>query len=113
MQNHGTGVSRRLINAQQDFAPHHHACYLCLAGLSSNQFTRVLATAQYRNSIREFEHFTQLVRDEDDGLALRYKAAQDSEELCCLLRRQNARRFIHDEDVSAAIQYFEDFNSLL
>src|SRR6266568_2984523 len=113
MQYHRAGVSGRLIDAQQYLTPHHQACNLSLASLFGNQFTRVLATAQYRDPVREFEHFTQLMCDEDDGLALRDKATQDAKEFKRLLWRQYAGRFIHDENVSAAIQNFEDFDSLL
>src|SRR6266567_4788107 len=113
MQYHGAGMRGRLIDTQQYLTPHHHTGYLCLAGLPGNQFTRVLATAQYRNPVGEFEHFTQFMCDEDDGLALRDKATQDAEEFCCLLWSQYAGGFIHDEDISAAIQNFEDFDSLL
>src|SRR5215470_9885515 len=101
MQNHRAGVSGSLIHAQQHLASHHHTCYLCLVSFFCNQFTSILAPAQYRNSIGEFEHFTQLMCDEDDGLALRDKATQDAKELKRLLWRQYAGRFIHDEDVGA------------
>src|SRR5216683_7329891 len=113
MQYHGAGVSGRFIDAQQHLASYHQACNLSLVRLACNQLTRVLAPAQYRNSIGKFEHFTQLMRDEDDGLALRDKATQDAKEFKRLLWRQYAGRFIQDEDVSAAIQDFEDFDSLL
>src|SRR6266705_3411274 len=113
MQYHRAGVSGRLIDAQQYLAPHHQACNLSLASLFGNQFTRVLATAQYRDPVREFEHFTQFMCDEDDGLALRNKATQDAKEFCCLLWCQHAGRLIHNQDSSAAIQNFEDLDSLL
>src|SRR6266699_2732380 len=113
MQYHRAGVSGRFIDAQQHLSSYHQACNLSLASLFGNQFTRVLTTAQHRDPVGKFEHFTQLMCDENDGLALHDKAMQDAKEFCCLLWSQYAGGFIHDEDVSAALENFEDFDWLM
>src|SRR5258708_10296486 len=112
-QHNGTRVGRRLVDAQQDLASHHQACDLGLAGLAGNQLAGVLATPQNGDAISEFKHLAQLVGDEDDGLPLLHKATQNTEELKCFLRGQDASRLVHNQDVSSAVEDFKYLDPLL
>src|SRR5260370_430556 len=56
--------------------------------------------------LNEFKHLVQLVGDEDDSLPLLHQATQNTEELKCFLRGQDAGRLVHNQDVSSAVEDF-------
>src|SRR5438270_2902062 len=103
----------RLVDAQQHLASDHHTRYLRLIRLTGDQFARVFAAPQHGYRIGEFQHLAQLMADENDGLALRDQAAQDSEEFKGFLWRQYARWLVHNQDISAAIEHFQNLDALL
>ena len=55
----------------------------------------------------------QLVGDDDDRLAVGLHVADDAEQLLGLLRGQNCRRLVEDQDVRAAVQHLDDLQRLL
>ena len=55
----------------------------------------------------------QLVRDDDDRLAVGLHVAHDGKELVRFLRGENGGRLIEDENVRAAVENFYDLNGLL
>jgi hypothetical protein len=56
---------------------------------------------------------SQLVGDQDHGLALALERAKDPEQALGLLRRQDRRRFVEDQDLGAAMQRLQDLDALL
>src|SRR5258708_37654223 len=112
-QHNGTRMGRHLVDAQQNLASHHQACDLGLVGLGGNQLTSVLATSQHSDCIGEFKHFAQLVRDEDDGLTFLHQATQNTEELNCFLRGQDASRLVHNQDVSRPVEDCKHLDTFL
>ena len=55
----------------------------------------------------------QLVRDDDDRLAVVAHPAQDAEQLLGLLRGEHGGRLVEDEDVRAAVEHLDDLHRLL
>src|SRR5579859_3266421 len=102
-----------LIDTQQYLAPHHQARDFGLVSLAGNQFTGVFASSQDSDSIGEFQHFAQFVRNEDNGLAALYQAPQHAKELKRLLWRKHARRLVHNQDIGGAVEHFEYLDPLL
>ena len=51
--------------------------------------------------------------DEDDGFALRLELLQNTEQVIGFSRRQHTGRLVEHQNISAAIQRLEDFNTLL
>ena len=55
----------------------------------------------------------QLVGDDDDRLAVRLHVADDAEELFGLLRGQNRRRLVQNQNIRAAVKHLDDLKRLL
>ena len=53
------------------------------------------------------------MRDEKDGFAFRSEILHDLHQLVDLLRRENCRRLVEDQDFIVAVEHFENFGSLL
>ena len=53
-----------------------------------------------------------LVRDEDNRLAVASQAVDDFEQEIDLLRRQHGRRFIEDQDLGISVEHLQDLDSL-
>src|SRR5437016_5902736 len=113
MQHNRTWMRGSLIHAQQNFAPHHHASDFGLVGLASYQVARVLATPQHGDVIREFQHLTQFVGNKDNSFTFIYQATQDTKKLKGLLWCQNTRWLVHNQNVSSAVEHFENLDALL
>ena len=73
----------------------------------------LLAAAQDADPVGDLEHLVQLVRDEDDRHPLGLQVAEDLEQLERLLRRQDGRRLVEDEDVGLAVERLQDLDPLL
>ena len=104
---------RRLVDAQEDLAPHHQAREpLLRRALSGNRVDRP-PTSKDGDAICDLEHLVQLVADEDDRHALALEISQDGEELACLLRCEYGRWLVENQDVGPAVQRLQDLNALL
>ena len=71
------------------------------------------AAAQHGHAIGDGLHLVELVRDEDDGLALVGHRAQGSEERLGLLWREHRGRLVHDQNPGVAIERLQDLDPLL
>src|SRR5207244_492385 len=71
------------------------------------------AAAENGDAIRDLEDLVQLVADEDDRLSVRLEAADDGEQLLRLLRGEDSRGLVEDQDLGAAIERFENLDALL
>jgi len=69
--------------------------------------------AHHRHRVGEGEHLGQLVRDEEDRIAVVAEAAEDAEEGVDLLRWQRARRLVEDQHPRPSEQDTEDLDALL
>jgi hypothetical protein len=72
-----------------------------------------LAAAHDGHVVGDVEHLAQLVRDQDDGRALRLERAQHAEQLLGLLRREHGGRLVEDQDLRAVVERLEDLDPLL
>src|SRR5437879_7627670 len=93
--------------------PHHHPGQLALAGHGHGHGIDHAALAHHRDTVRHRHHFIELVRDKDDGLALFFHPPQDCEQLRGLLWRQDAGRFVENQDAGASQQCLQDLHALL
>ena len=91
----------------------HHIGQRLLVGILGENISDVLAFSQNRDAVRHVEHLVELVRDDDQRLAVSFHVAHDLEELVGLLRSQNRGRFVENQDVGAAIEHLDNLNRLL
>ena len=104
---------RRLLDPQEDVAPHHHPREPRFRRALARDGVDRLAPPQNRDPVGDLEHLVQLVRDEDHGQALADERAQDLEELARLLRGQDRRRLVEDQHVRRAVERLQDLDPLL
>ena len=104
---------RRLLDPEHDLAADHQLREPGLGRALARHGVDLLAAAQDADPVGDLEHLVELVRDEDDRLALGLEVAEDPEELERLLRRQYGRRLVEDEDVRVPVEGLEDLDALL
>ncbi len=104
---------RRPRRHRLQLAADHQARDLGRRGLFRDELARVAAGAQHRDAIGDGEDLAELVGDEDHDLALVAERPHDREELVDLLRRQDGRRLVEDEQLAAAVKDLQDLDALL
>jgi hypothetical protein len=72
-----------------------------------------LAASHHRHRVGDRHDLAQLVRDQDDRLALFLQLPEDAEQMVGLGRRQHAGRLVEDQDFGAAIERLQDLDPLL
>ena len=83
-----------------------------MEGAASTVVT-VLPAAQHGHAVGDGLHLVELVRDEDDGLALGGHRAERLEEPLGLLRREHGGRLVEDQNPGVAIERLQDLDALL
>ena len=106
-------LRRFLLHLQDDVAADHHGGQRLLRGALRLRMAGDAPVAQHRDVVADFEHFLQLVRDENDAHAALLQRAHDGEEALRLLRRQHGSRLVEDEDVGVTIKRLDDLDALL
>ena len=101
------------FNVQLDLLADHHLGQLGLVGVLCGDVADILALAQDGDTVTDGQDLMQLVGDDDDRLAVGLHVADDAEQLLGLLRGQNCRRLVEDQDVRAAVQHLDDLQRLL
>ena len=71
------------------------------------------AAAQHCHAVGDRLHLVELVRDEDDGLALVGHRAERLEELLGFLWCEHCGRLVHDQDARVPVERLQDFDALL
>ena len=102
-----------LLDPQQHLATHHQLREPLLGRTRDGKRLDELAAAQHSDAIGDLEHLVQLVADEDDRHALAREVPEDGEQLDGLLRCENCRRLVEDEDVRPPVERLQDFDALL
>ena len=102
-----------LLYLQLDGTAHHHVRELLLVRVAGVHRADTLALAQYRDAVRDLHYLVELVRDEQDALALFGKAAHRVHELLYLLRRQHCRWLVEDQYLIVPVQHLEYLDALL
>ena len=91
----------------------HHTGELFLCGIGDIDGADILALAQYRAAVRDGHDLVKLMGDKEDGFAFFCKTAHDFHQLVDLLRCQNSRRFVEDQDLVIAVEHLQDLGTLL
>ena len=100
------------MNSQDDLTPDHHLRDLLLGAVLGRHGPDDLAMLDHRDGVRDLHDLTQLVGDDNDGLALPLQFTEVVEELVHLLRREHGGGLVHDEDVHVAVEHLEDLDAL-
>ena len=108
------GVDRLgTLDIQLDLFADHHFRQRSLAGVCGFNRADVFALAQNRNAVGNFQHFVELMGDNDDGFPILAHIAHDVKELFGFLRSQNGGRLVENQNLRTAIEHFDDFKRLL
>ena len=107
------GFCFTFLDAQQHATPDHQLCELLDRRLRRLAGRHHRTLAHDRHRVGDRHDFAQLVRDENDRLALILELLEDTEEVVGLGRRQHAGRLVEDQDLGAAIERLEDLDALL
>ena len=113
IQNNFSGVRRCLVNHKLDCMTHHHGCQLILCDTLHRYRIDIFTAPDNGAHIRRSLDLFELVRDDDDGLAVFDQVLHDREQFIDLLLRQNCCGLIQNQDLRTAVESFEDFDSLL
>ena len=112
LKHRGTRARRRLLDAEQHLAPHHEASEAGLArsftGTVSISLPRRRTVMRSAISRTSFNLWVMKMIDMPSRLRL-----QDREELPCLLRSEDSRWLVENQDVGAAVERLQDLNPLL
>ena len=92
------------LDVQLDLLTDHHLGQLGLIGILCGNVTDILTLAQNGHTVADGQHLMQLVGNDDDRLAVRLHVADDAEELFGLLRGQNRRRLVQNQNIRAAVK---------
>ena len=104
---------RRALNVEHDLLPHHHLGQGDFIRLTRVDAADVFPLTEHRNAVGDRHDLVQLMRDDDDRLAVRLHGADHGKELVRLLRGEHRRRLVKNEDLGAAIQNLDDLHRLL
>ena len=102
-----------LVDVEVDLSAHHHLGHALLGSIGHAHRVHEPAPPEDGAGPRDLLDLLELVRDEQDGLALADEPAHDLHELPDLLRRQDGRGLVEDEDLRVAVEHLEDLDSLL
>ena len=103
----------RLIHLEGHLAAHHHAGKLVLGHGFHIHGVNVLTKADDGTVVGGGLDFFQLVRDQDDALAVGGQVMHDVNELHDLLGGERCGRLVQDQHISAPVQRLENFHTLL
>ena len=87
-----------------DLTADHHFGKVLDAGGRNVACADALAAAQDRAVVRNCLDLIELMGDKDDRLALTLEVLHDDHQFVDLLRRQDSRRLVEDQDVGIALQ---------
>ena len=113
MQDLLAGVSRRLVDDELHGAADHHVRQLLLVRVAGVDRADALALAQDGHAVGHGHDLIELVRDEEDGLALARKLLHRGHELVDLLRGEHGGRLVEDENLIVAVEHLENLDALL
>ena len=103
----------RAVDVQRNRVTDHHVRQGLRIGVAGVDGADVLALAQDGDLVRQLHDLVELVRDDDDGLAVFFHVAQHGKELLRLLRRQHGGRLVKNQNVCTAVEHLDDLDRLL
>ena len=101
------------LDLEVNLAANHHGRKLFERRVSRVDRADAAALSQDGAAVGDRHDLRQLVGDKQDRFALRRQIAHDLHQLVDLLRRQNGRRLVEDQDLIVAVEHLEDLRSLL
>ena len=113
LQHRLAGLGGRLVHHELHRAADHHAGELFLRRFARVDGADVLALAQNGHAVGDLHDLVELVRDEEDALALFRQPAHDLHELFDLLRCEHGGRLVKDEDLVVAVEHLQNLYALL
>ena len=113
VEQHVARRARLFLHVEIDAAPDHHGRKLLGGGIFRLDRADALALAQNGAAVGHGHDLLQLVRDEQDRLALGREPAHDLHQLADLLRGEHGGRLVEDEDLIVAVEHLEDLGALL
>ena len=93
--------------------PKHEVDQAGFVGLRLQQRPGDAPLAQDGDAVGALQHFAQLVRDQDDGKAVGPQVLEDFQQSLDLVRRQDARGLIQDQQACVRHEQFQDLDFLL
>ena len=108
----GTAFERSALRCQQHVALHHEAGQFRDTRGGCGERGDVGAVAENRDAIGETDHLVEVMGDEAHGAAVVTKMAKLREELGDLLRGEDRRRFVEDQEPHVAVQELGDLDFL-
>ena len=102
-----------LLQMEVDLTADHHFGKVLDAGGRNVAGADALAAAQDRAVVRNCLDLIELMGDKDDRLALALEVLHDDHQFVDLLRRQDSRRLVEDQDFVVTVEHFQNFGTLL
>ena len=112
-EQHLTGIGLLLGNGEFYFPSHHHRGQFHLIHIRNLDCINVSAPADNGAVVCRLLDLTELMGDDDDGLAIVGQAVHDLNEFIDLLRSQHSGGLVQDQDLRTAVQSLEDLHTLL
>jgi hypothetical protein len=94
------------LDLQHDFAPNHHVGNLRWGDAWGWHGANHFAVSHHRNSVRDFNHFAQFVRNKNHRVASFGVLTQKLKQLFGLQRRENRSWFIQHQNAAFAVEHF-------
>ena len=107
-----SGLRIRFLNLQNDISSNHQAGKLAFIKLRDGVGAIAVAVTQDRDVVAQLHDFLQLMGYEDDGMPALFQKLQLLEQLLRLLRSQDRRRLIENQDLRASCKRLENLNLL-
>ena len=107
------GLRLALLDPEQHAPAHHQLRQFFDGGLTGLPGRHHRALAHDRNRVGDGHDLAQLVGDQHHRFSLLLQLLEDAEQMVGLGRRENARGFVQDQDLGAAIERLEDLDALL
>ena len=110
----GGGIFRLgTVDIQCGGAAHHHVRQLLRRGVLRGHISDVPALAQDRNTVRDVHDLVELVGDDNERLAVCLHVPHDVKKPVRLLRGEDGRGLVQNEDVGTPVEYLDDLHRLL
>ena len=103
----------RAVDVQLDLLSDHHFGQLLLVRFGGVDGGDMLTLTQDGYAIRDLHNLVELMGDDNDRFPVRTHGAQNVKEGTDLLRRQDRRRLVQDQDIRAAVKHLDDLHRLL
>ena len=101
------------VDVERHLVPDHHVRHLLRGGLGGDHLANIDALAQDYDAVADLLNLVELVRDDNDRLAVIAHVAKNGKELLGLLGRKHGGWLVEDEDVRTPVDELHDLDGLL